>query len=329
MNTREIVVELFKHLCEHSWHGYSQVSRWGDGEGNCPVNVDGKTYYLEQGDRDCSSAVISAYEAAGVNCGGATNTRNMRKCMTDTGNFEWKPMSYTAQPGDIYLKEGSHTAMCISANPDMLGEFSQSETGGIDGKEGDQTGKESYIHAYYDYPWDGILHFIGDKEMERYELHTFGNDSNGRTLTKCYDNETKKYMRNTWCQIGKLYYYAGNDEFLLMGWQENLDGRKKVYFIAPDWHLHAGWLSFGSRYYFMHSNGDMATGWQTLGGETYYFGTDGVRRTGWQNIDGKKYWFDIESGKLLKGLITFGNDWYYMSHEDGHLMYTDSEGRLY
>ena len=29
------------------------------------------------------------------------------------------------------------------------------------GVEGDQTGVEAYIHEYYDYPWDGILHFIG------------------------------------------------------------------------------------------------------------------------------------------------------------------------
>ena len=72
MKKREVTVELFKHLINHDWHGYSQVSRWGDGEGTCPVVINGKTYQLEQGDRDCSSAIISAFEAAGISCGGAT-----------------------------------------------------------------------------------------------------------------------------------------------------------------------------------------------------------------------------------------------------------------
>ena len=162
MLLKEIAVQLMEHLCNHDWHGYSQVSRWGDGEGTCPVTIGGKIYYLEQGDRDCSSAIVSAFEAAGISCGGASYTGNMRSCMVGTGNFKWHPMSsgYIAQRGDVYLKEGAHTAMCTSAVPDMLAEFSISETGGIDGAEGDQTGRESYIHAYYDYPWDGILECV-------------------------------------------------------------------------------------------------------------------------------------------------------------------------
>ena len=162
MLLKEIAVQLMEHLCNHDWHGYSQVSRYGDGEGTCPVTIGGKTYYLEQGDRDCSSAIITAFEAAGISCGGATYTGNMRSCMVGTGNFRWHPMSdgYIAQRGDVYLNEANHTAMCVSAVPDMLAEFSISETGDIDGAEGDQTGRESYIHAYYDYPWDGILECI-------------------------------------------------------------------------------------------------------------------------------------------------------------------------
>lgn len=162
MLLKEIAVQLMEHLCNHDYHGYSQVSRYGDGEGVCPVTIGGKTYYLEQGDRDCSSAIITAFEAAGISCGGSTYTGNMRACMVATGNFRWHPMSsgYIAKRGDVYLNEANHTAMCVSAVPDMLAEFSISETGGIDGAEGDQTGYESYIHAYYDYPWDGILECI-------------------------------------------------------------------------------------------------------------------------------------------------------------------------
>ena len=161
----EIAAQLMEHLCGHDWHGYSQPGRYGDGEGYCYVEVDGKTYSVAQGDRDCSSAVITAYEAAGVDCGDATYTGNMRRCMCATGNFAWEPMSYTAQRGDVYLNERDHTAMCVSAVPDELAEFSISETGGIDGAVGDQTGWESSVRGYYDYPWDGILRYTGKADQ--------------------------------------------------------------------------------------------------------------------------------------------------------------------
>lgn len=165
MKKREVAVKLFRHLIEHSWHGYSQISRWGDGAGTCPVVINGKTYQLQQGDRDCSSAIISAFEAAGISCGGATYTGNMRSCMVATGNFRWHPgTGYVAKPGDVYLNEACHTAICLSAVPDRLGEFSISETGGIDGAEGDQTGWESHECDYYNYPWDGILECINNEE---------------------------------------------------------------------------------------------------------------------------------------------------------------------
>lgn len=166
MLKKQVAVEIMKHLVTHDWHGYSQISRWGDGGGKCDVQTSAGIYQVEQGDRDCSSAIVSAYEAAGIFCGGATYTGNMRANMCATGNFRWHPMSsgYIAQAGDIYLNEIYHTAMCLSAEPDLLMEFSISETGGIDGAEGDQTGHESHIRAYYDYPWDGILECINMEE---------------------------------------------------------------------------------------------------------------------------------------------------------------------
>lgn len=162
MLKKEVAVRLFEHLVDHSGHGYSWISRWGDGSGKCNVVINGKTYQLERGDRDCSSAVISAYTAAGISCGGATYTGNMRQLMCATGNFVWHPMSsgYFAKRGDIYLNELYHTAMCLSDVPDILGEFSISENGTTDGAEGDQTGYESHRAAYYDYPWDGILECV-------------------------------------------------------------------------------------------------------------------------------------------------------------------------
>ena len=167
-NLANVAATLHHHLCTHDWHGYDQHARWGDGEGVCSVTVDGKAYAVEQGDRDCSSSVIECWRAALKDTSyegrlnGATYTGNMRSVFVASGLFEWKPMSFIAQRGDIYLNEVNHTAMCQTPSPDMLSEFSINEKGAITGgKVGDQTGRESRIAPYYDYPWDGILHYNG------------------------------------------------------------------------------------------------------------------------------------------------------------------------
>lgn len=161
----EVAAQMMEHLCKHEAHGYSQGARWG--RGTETVRIAGKDYVIALGDRDCSSAVIDAWQSAGVpvKAKGASYTGNMRNAFVATGQFEWKPMSFTAQRGDIYLNEVNHTAMCTSPNPDQLAEFSISENGGIYGVEGDQTGWESRTgKPYYSYPWNGILHYIGTGE---------------------------------------------------------------------------------------------------------------------------------------------------------------------
>ena len=169
-NQIEAAALCMEHLCDHDWHGYTQGGgRWGDGEGTCPVNTPIGTCYVEQGDRDCSSAVISSYEAAGISCGGATYTGNMYDCMVGTGNFRGHWMSdgyncddgYVAKRGDCYLNTTSHTAMCTSAVPDLLAEFSIAEDGSIYGRTGDQTGWESVSgKAFYGFPWNWVLEVL-------------------------------------------------------------------------------------------------------------------------------------------------------------------------
>lgn len=165
MGSIEAAARIMEHLCSHDGdggHGYSQGSnRWGNGVRES-IEVDGQAYTFAGGDRDCSAGVISALEAAGIDCGGATYTGNMRALICATGNFVWEPMTYIAQRGDVYLNEQHHTAMCTSPSPDMLAQFSIDENGNIiGGREGDQTGAESNIRAYYDFPWDGILRYTG------------------------------------------------------------------------------------------------------------------------------------------------------------------------
>ena len=171
---KEVAALIMRHLCTHDKHGYTQDMQGRQGTGTEEIDIYGVKYTIKSGDRDCSSAVISAYEAAGISCGGATYTGNMRKRMTGTGNFVWRSMNFTAQMGDTYLNEKSHTAMCLSAEPDVLMEFSINEKGtALGGKTGDQkqSGEydegynhgESHLALYYDYPWNGILQCVNDQ----------------------------------------------------------------------------------------------------------------------------------------------------------------------
>ena len=171
---KEVAALIMRHLCTHDKHGYTQDMQGRQGTGTEEIDIYGVKYTIKSGDRDCSSAVISAYEAAGISCGGATYTGNMRKRMTGTGNFVWRSMNFIAQMGDCYLNEQSHTAMCLSAEPDVLMEFSINEKGtALGGKTGDQkqSGEydekyghgESHLAMYYDYPWNGILQCVNDE----------------------------------------------------------------------------------------------------------------------------------------------------------------------
>lgn len=157
--TAERAAQVMEHLCSHSAHGYSQPNRagvgTGGGRGETITLSDGSKVQISIGDRDCSSAAIECYAALGVDCGGATYTGNMRRCMTGTGNFVWITDLSQRKRGDILLNEAHHTAVYLGGG--RLGQFSISERGTTHGARGDQTGYESNIKAYYNYPWNGIL----------------------------------------------------------------------------------------------------------------------------------------------------------------------------
>lgn len=163
-----VAAQIMEHLCNCPEHGYSQPGRHGT-SGHCSVKTDAGTIKVTKGDRDCSSAVCEAWELAlaGTAYDGLITRYNwtggMRETFVGSGLFSWKPMSFNASRGDIYLDEENHTAMCVQndGSADLLGEFSISETGGIDGAPGDQTGRGSWIHDYYSGHWDGILHYNG------------------------------------------------------------------------------------------------------------------------------------------------------------------------
>lgn len=124
-------------------HGYDQIHRQGP-------------------DYDCSSLVINAYEQAGVKVkeAGATYTGNMRAAFVKCG---FKAIKYVKgmelKRGDVVLNEKHHVLMYLGSG--KMVQASSSETGGITGKTGDQTGREIYVGNFYEFSkgWDYVLRY--------------------------------------------------------------------------------------------------------------------------------------------------------------------------
>lgn len=151
MTKVEKAVDYMKKIAADSKHGYSQYSRWGD-----PNTLS---------DYDCSSLVISAYEAAGVKVksAGATYTGNMYNTFIKCGFKDvTKDINFATgsglKAGDVLLNHVNHTAMMISTT--QLAEASIDEAGDIVGRQtGDQTGYEIHTRSYYNYPWNCVLRY--------------------------------------------------------------------------------------------------------------------------------------------------------------------------
>lgn len=180
--------QVMEHLCSHSAHGYSQPNRAGIGTGGDVAErimlADGTIVGISFGDRDCSSAAIECYAALGVDCGGATYTGNMRRCMTGTGKFSWITDLSQRQRGDILLNETHHAAVYLGNG--KLGQFSISETGGVTGRRGDQTGYESNTKGYYNYPWNGLLRYVGPNSDPHVVIQPPMQDSGGKIVVDGY-----------------------------------------------------------------------------------------------------------------------------------------------
>ena len=149
MTKIEKAVDYMKKIANDNKHGYSQTNRWGSPD--------------TWSDYDCSSLVISAWQAAGVPVEdkGATYTGNMYNAFIKCG-FKDVTSSVTLssgkglKAGDVLLNHTDHTAMMI--NSTQLAQASIDEKGGISGgKVGDQTGYEIHIRSYYNYPWNCVL----------------------------------------------------------------------------------------------------------------------------------------------------------------------------
>ncbi len=144
----EVAISWMESLANDDNHGYDQRYRWG-----------------ERGDYDCSSAVITAWETAGVpvKTSGATYTGNMYNVFIKNG-FKDVTSSVNLSNGlgllrgDVLLNHANHVAMYCGNGFEV--EASINENGGITGgSPGDQTGREILIKNYRNYPWNAILRY--------------------------------------------------------------------------------------------------------------------------------------------------------------------------
>jgi cell wall-associated NlpC family hydrolase len=150
MSTKtEKAITWMEQLAADNSHGYDQTNRWGP-------------------DYDCSSAVITAWERAGVKVktAGATYTGNMRAVFLKNGFKDvsmWVDRATMSglRRGDVLLNEKHHTAMYCGNGYEVEASINERGTA-RGGKTGDQTGKEILKRNYRNYPWDCVLRYAGE-----------------------------------------------------------------------------------------------------------------------------------------------------------------------
>jgi cell wall-associated NlpC family hydrolase len=151
--TIQNAINIIKTACTQWSLGYDQSNR-----------LD----FRNGGETDCSALVIITCQRAGLLPGnnirgsrGATYTGNMRVNFKDRG---WrvlpdKPVSQL-QPGDVLLNDDNHTAMYVGNGQIAVARID--EHGNARGGDlGNQTGRETLVGPYYDYPWSCVLRLHG------------------------------------------------------------------------------------------------------------------------------------------------------------------------
>ena len=149
MSKIESAISWMENTARNNRHGYDQRYRWG-----------------ENGDYDCSSAVITAWQSAGVpvKIKGATYTGNMKNVFLKCG-FKDITSSINLSTGaglkrgDVLLNTSHHTAMYCGNGLEVEASINERGTA-VGGAPGDQTGREFLIRGYRNYPWNCVLRYV-------------------------------------------------------------------------------------------------------------------------------------------------------------------------
>ena len=154
--TTDAAIALAVDIADDNRHGYSQANRW-------------------EPDYDCSSMLISVWDAVGVPVkkAGATYTGNMYKAFTQCGFQDVTADCNLSncdgmEPGDVLLNHSNHTAMYIGG-----GELVHARSSEGNSIQGDQSGNEIRVQRYFNYPWDCVLRYMGDSAEPEPERELF------------------------------------------------------------------------------------------------------------------------------------------------------------
>lgn len=191
MTKTEKAIQQMETWAKDNSHGYDQDYRWG-----------------EKGDYDCSSAVIQAWQNAGVpvKSGGATYTGDMKNVFLKNG---FKDITASVnrgtgtglKRGDVLLNETHHVAMYCGKGKEVEASINEKGTA-HGGQPGDQTGKEFLIRSYRNYPWDCILRYYGNNA-------TVDNAITKKQNTRAYiaqiKKDTKCYTKSNKNSPSKLF----------------------------------------------------------------------------------------------------------------------------
>lgn len=183
MSKTEKATKQMESWARDSSHGYDQDYRWG-----------------EKGDFDCSSAVIQAWQNAGVpvKTKGATYTGDMRTVFLSCGfkDVTSKVNRSTGSGllrGDVLLNETHHVAMYCGNGKEVEASINEKGTA-HGGQPGDQTGKEFLIRSYRNYPWDCVLRYSESSAADNAVVkkqNTRAYIAQIKKDTKCYTKSNK------------------------------------------------------------------------------------------------------------------------------------------
>ena len=196
MRKTEKATKQMESWAQDSSHGYDQDYRWG-----------------EKGDFDCSSAVIQAWQNAGVpvKAKGATYTGDMRTVFLSCGfkDVTSKVNRSTGSGllrGDVLLNETHHVAMYCGNGKEVEASINEKGTA-HGGQPGDQTGKEFLIRSYRNYPWDCVLRYSENgaaaNDTVTKKQNTVAYVARMKKDSKCYTKSNKNSLSKLFPKLKK------------------------------------------------------------------------------------------------------------------------------
>lgn len=217
MSKTEKATKQMESWAQDSSHGYDQDYRWG-----------------EKGDFDCSSAVIQAWQNAGVpvKTKGATYTGDMKAVFLSCGfkDVTSKVNRSTGSGllrGDVLLNETHHVAMYCGNGKEVEASINEKGTA-HGGQPGDQTGKEFLIRSYRNYPWDCVLRYSESSAADNAVVKK----QNTRAYIAQIKKDTKCYTKSSKNSPSKLFPKLKKGAVVeVMKYTETDDSGLKWYFI--------------------------------------------------------------------------------------------------